>query len=130
MVRILAITLLAAFLTSCKTTQQISNADSPSLVHIVLFKLKTSMSEDDLAYLEKEIWKMSSINVVQNLQVGHFEDLEDNRAMDDYQMIMYMEFKNRDDYLVYKNHAKHQLLKDRCKDFLAGVPRTYDYLKQ
>jgi len=121
---------MTSVLTSCKTTQKAQSVGESPLVHVVLFKLKTSMSDGDLKYFEKELWKMASIDVVKNLQIGKYEDLEDKRAMEDYQMIMYMEFRNHDDYIVYKNHPKHLLLKERSRDFLAGVPRTYHYVKQ
>ena len=57
------------------------------LVHLVLFKTKP---DADFIALGKEIEKMEAIAVIKDLQYGAFENLGDERALSDYQMIIEM----------------------------------------
>lgn len=97
------------------------------LVHFVFFKLKPDT--DELALIE-EIKKLESIEVVKDLQVGPFENLDDDRALDQFGLVMEMSFDNADTYKVYQTHPIHLALREKAKPFLAGPPATYDYIKK
>lgn len=100
---------------------------SGQLAHIVLFKLK---SDADTSVLVAEIKKLEGIKVVKNLTVGIFENLNDERALDEYTVAMEMFFNNKDDYHTYQADPIHLALKERAKPLLAAPPATYDYLKR
>lgn len=102
----------------------VNNDDKGALVHMVYFKLKP---EADRVKLIKAINQLKEIEVLHNLEIGTFEDLGDQRALSDYQMMMSMEFKNEADYKIYQAHPTHLTLKKGLKMFLAGSPATYDY---
>ena len=121
--------LLEAQLKLKETEALLAEAKSESdenypLVHVVYFKLKP---DADKAKLSAEIDKLKAIDVVHELEVGIFEDLGDDRALSDYQMVMSMTFTNDADYTTYQNHEIHLGLKAAAKDMLAGPPATYDY---
>lgn len=97
------------------------------LVHVVFFKTKP---EADIVALGKEIEKLKAIEVIKDLQYGAFENLEDQRALSDYSMMLEMSFDNKVDYQTYQKHPIHLQLKENAKAFLAGPPATYDYMKK
>ena len=95
-------------------------------VHIVFLKTKPDV---DLVALAAEIKKLENIEVVKDLQYGAFEDLQDARAMSEYNFIMEMSFDHKADYQQYQKHPIHLRLKENTKSFVAAPPVTYDYLK-
>ena len=109
--------------------EKLANADEDNypLVHIVYFKLKP---DADQAALMEEINKIEAIEVLHDLEVGTFEDLEDQRALSDYQLMMSMAFKNEAEYKIYQTHELHLGLKKNIGQFLAAPPATYDYIKR
>lgn len=105
-------------------TEIASLKSADDLVHIVYFKLKEDASKKGLI---AEIKKLKNIEVLDNLEVGVFEDLGDSRAMSDYDVMMQMEFENEEDYKTYQAHPIHLALKKAVGAYLAGPPVTYDY---
>ncbi|MBX2870954.1 MAG: Dabb family protein [Saprospiraceae bacterium] len=97
------------------------------LVHIVLFNLKP---DADQSALIAEIKKLEEIAEVQNLEVGPFENLGDERALSDYELIMEMSFIDQNDYQAYQQHPIHLALKEIAKDYMGGPPATYDFMKE
>ena len=102
------------------------NADK-RLVHLVWFKLKP---DTDRAGFIQRLKKLDEIDPVLNFEVGQFADLQDPRAMSDFQVAMQMAFKNEKDYQTYQSHPIHLDLKKRIGNDLAGPPVTYDYWSQ
>lgn len=96
------------------------------LVHVVYFKLKP---DADKAKLLEAINKLEEIEVVHELEVGTFEDLGDERALSDFQVVMSMAFANEADYKAYQTHEIHLALKAAAKEMLAAPPATYDYIR-
>ncbi len=97
------------------------------LVHIVLFNLKP---DADQAALITEIKKLEAIEEVQYLEVGPFENLGDDRALSDYELIMQMSFANHEAYQAYQKHPVHVELKETAKAYMGGPPATYDFVKE
>lgn len=97
------------------------------LIHVVYFKLK---KDADVDALIAEIQKLESIEGVDNLEVGLFEDLGDTRALAEYGLVMQMDFKDKDAYKAYQAHPRHLALKENAKQYLAGPPATYDFIKR
>mgnify|MGYP000633227520 FL=1 len=114
---------LESELTSLKAKEDI---DAP-LVHIVLFNLK---EDADQAALIAEIKKLEAIEEVQDLEVGPFENLGDDRALSDYELIMQMSFVNNEAYQAYQGHPVHLALKEAAKAYMGGPPATYDFMKE
>lgn len=100
--------------------------DAP-LVHIVLFNLK---EDADQAALIAEIKKLEAIEEIQELEVGPFENLGDNRALSEYELIMQMSFVNNEAYQAYQQHPVHLNLKEAAKAYMGGPPATYDFMKE
>ena len=117
------LTALEAELTSLKAEER---KDAP-LVHIVLFNLK---EDADQAALIAEIKKLEGIEQVQELEVGPFENLEDDRALSEYELIMQMSFVNNEAYQAYQQHPVHLALKEAATAYMGGPPATYDFIKE
>jgi len=98
-----------------------------SLVHIVLFKLKP---DEDKSLFIAELKKVKEIKVVNDFECGLFENLGDERALSEFDIIMQMSFDNKSKYELYQKHPIHLALKESAKSFLAGPPATYDFIKE
>lgn len=98
--------------------------DKKQLVHIVWFIMK---SEADHNGLIAEIKKLEKIEVLNNLEIGKFQDLGDARAMSDLDLVMQMGFDSEEDYKTYQAHPIHLGLKKAAGKYLAGPPVTYDF---
>ena len=96
------------------------------LVHLVFFKIKP---DADQAALIAEIKKLEAIEEVMDLEFGPFEDLGDARALN-YSMVMQMSFTDTLAYQNYQKHPIHLALRENTKQFMAGPPATYDFVKK
>ena len=103
-----------------------SSDENYPLVHVVYFKLKPKA---DQAFVISEIEKLKGIEVLHDLEIGTFKDLEDKRALSDYQLMMSMAFKDKADYATYQSHELHLALKEAIGQYFAGPPAVYDYTK-
>lgn len=117
---------LAAAQAELAELQAVTNQDA-ALVHIVLFDLKP---EADQQALLAEIKKLEDIPFLKDLEVGPFENLGDDRALSNYEMIMQMSFDNAEDYQAYQQHPIHLHLKELAGGFMGGPPATYDFIKK
>ena len=113
-----------------KANQEIATlkqADTGKLVHVVFFKVKPNA---DVSAVIAAIKKVQQIPIVQDLEVGTFEDLGDDRALSDYNLVMEMTFDNKAAYEKYQQHPIHLGLKESIGPFLAGPPATYDFIER
>ena len=95
------------------------------LVHIVFLKLKTKNDVDDVLH---KLEKLNDISVVHNFLSGPFENLNDQRALLQYDLVMQMTFANIEDYNQYQYHPMHLKLREDIKPLLSAPPSTYDYI--
>lgn len=116
-----------AALESELTSMQTAKEETAPLVHIVLFNLK---EDADQAALIAEIKKLEAIEEIQELEVGPFENLGDDRALSEYELIMQMSFVNNEAYQAYQQHPVHLALKESAKAYMGGPPATYDFMKE
>ena len=105
-------------------------AEDPPLVHVVYLNLKKDLTTENINDLISAIQKLKEIPQVKGLEYGHFKNLEDPRALSDYEMVFQMHFANEQDYAIYQTHPAHLALKESTKNYLAAPPATYDYLIQ
>ncbi|MFK7905054.1 MAG: Dabb family protein [Chitinophagales bacterium] len=99
-----------------------------SLVHMVFFKVKDDISTEDKAKLMWVLEGLDDIEEVKNFEVGNFEDLGDERALSDYDVVIQMEFLNAAEYKKYQEDERHIKAKGELKPFLAGPPASYDFV--
>ena len=101
-----------------------------SLVHEVYFNVKDDLTTEQMEVFHQSILRLKDIPGVQNLVVGEFKNLDDPRALAEYEIKMSMEFKNEKDYAEYQTHPIHLELKKIAADFVAAPPTTYDFIKK
>jgi hypothetical protein len=107
----------------------VSTQKNPNpLVHIVFLKVKDDISATDKAALMQTLKGLADIEEAKNLEVGDFEDLGDERALSDYDVVMQMDFNSKEDYTKYQSDERHIQAKAAMKPFLAGPPATYDFM--
>lgn len=117
---------LAATQAELAELQAVTNQEA-ALVHIVLFNLKPDADQQALL---AEIKKLEEIPFLKDLEVGPFENLGDDRALSDYEMIMQMSFADAEAYQAYQQHPIHLHLKELAGGFMEGPPATYDFIKK
>jgi hypothetical protein len=97
------------------------------LVHVVYFDMK---EDADINAFITEIERLRNIEEVQGLEIGTFENLGDQRALSQYELVMQMSFKDSAAYQVYQNHPIHLQLKAAAKSVVAAAPATYDFVRK
>ncbi|MEZ4885709.1 MAG: Dabb family protein [Chitinophagales bacterium] len=111
-----------------KEMSSIVSAQQTPLVHLVFLKVKDDISAEDKTALMNTLKRLADIAEVKNLHVGDFEDLGDERALSDYDVVMQMGFQTKEDYQKYQADERHIQAKAAMKPFLAGPPATYDFV--
>lgn len=101
-----------------------------SLVHEVYFNLKDDLTPDQIDQVHQAILQLKDIPVVHNLVVGDFKNLNDPRALSDYEIKISMEFMDEKEYSKYQVHPVHLALKKSIAGILAMPPATYDFVKK
>jgi len=101
-----------------------------SLVHEIFFNIKDDLTQAQREEFHQKISNLKNIPVVHNLIIGEFKDLNDPRALSDYEIKMSMEFKNEKEYAEYQAHPIHLKSKEETGKFLAGPPAGYNFIKK
>ena len=103
------------------------NRTKESFSHIVFFDLQDSLDNSDVEYFLNELNKLKEIEQLHSFSAGPFEDMNDARALSDYDICMQMVFRNREDYNIYQEHPVHISMKSNVGSFLKTPPKTYDF---
>jgi len=103
------------------------NSADESFSHIVFFDLKDSLDNNDVDFFLDELNSLKSIEQLHSFSAGSFLDMDDVRALSNYDICMQMVFRNREDYNIYQNHPVHKALKSNVGSFLKSPPKTYDF---
>ncbi len=104
----------------------LQKAETGQLVHVVFFKVKEGTEADMITAIKK----LEGIPVVKDLEVGTFENLNDPRALAEYNLMMEMSFTDKVAYEIYQKHPLHIALKENTKSFMVGPPATYDFIEK
>ena len=118
---------LAATQAELRMLKMTTADDKGKIVHFVYFKLKP---EVEVAAIVEEIKKLKTIGSLDDFEVGTFKDLNDPRALSEYDVLVQMQFENEEAYRSYQAHPVHNALKENTKEMLAGPPSTFDYTVQ
>jgi hypothetical protein len=103
-------------------------SEEPSaFVHVVYLNTKADISTAAKAQLKEAITRLAQIPEVENLQLGSFKNMNDSRAMSDFEMTFQMSFNDSAAYVIYQMHPIHLELRTIAKELLEGPPVTYDY---
>ena len=120
-----------ARLEAAKSALEKKNATTEtSLVHEVYFNLNDDLTPAQITQVHQTILQLKDIPVVHNLVIGDFKNLNDPRALSDYEIKISMEFIDEKEYSIYQAHPVHLALKKSIGDILAGPPVTYDFIKK
>lgn len=71
--------------------------------HVVCFRLKQS-EKDKANEAKQKLLLLSSIPEVKNIEVG----LDEKKSERSYDIVLIVDFDNRDNYEIYDKHAVHQ----------------------
>lgn len=111
-------------------TEVVAKSKQGMISHLVFFDLRDSLNSQELQKVGIILKSLNGIPVVEDFTVGDFKDLEDARALSEYEVVIQMSFKNKEDYLTYQNHRLHRAAKKKLGPYLTGPPKSYDYLIQ
>ena len=71
---------------------------------------------------------MEAIPTLMKLEIGIFKDMNDSRALSNYEVAFQMNFANEAAYKAYQSHPLHIALKEKIGVYLDGQPATYDFI--
>ncbi len=98
------------------------------LNHLVMLNLKDGLTTEEKTPLMAELEKLGGIQGVLGYEVGSYKELDDPRALSDYELVLKMAFRSQEDYKVYQQDSTHLAVRASLKPFLAGPPATYDFV--
>lgn len=102
------------------------NSNVPGhLVHQVFLDTKAGIDQDEFLSV---IRTLKHIPEVRHLRIGSFKDLNDDRALKNYELIMEMNFENSDAYESYQNNQIHLDMKTSLAKYLERPPMTFDFI--
>ncbi len=119
-----------ARLVAAKAALEQVNPTTASLVHEVYFNLKDDLTSKQKEEFHQSILKVKNIPGVQNLVIGDFKNLNDPRALADYEIKMSMDFQSEKEYAEYQAHPIHLSLKKAAGNIVAAPPAIYDFIKK
>lgn len=97
------------------------------LVHIVYFKMKEGLSEEQTKEAISTLESLRKIKEVKSLEVGDLGNTGDARAGSIEGLVLQMSFKSLDDLAAYQKNEFHLEQRAKLKDFFGGPPVVYDY---
>ena len=104
-----------------------SQASVPVIRHLVFLNIKDSLYKDSKKHLIDQINSLALIPYVRSFDVGSFYELDDKRAMREYELILDMSFDSEEDYEAYQESPEHLAVKSELKPSLQSPPLVYDY---
>ena len=117
------------FLMACKNNNGpvVNSGDSGKIFHLVFFDLKDDISNLEMDSLISRLEELSKIESVGTLSFGPYADMNDERALKEFDVCLQMTFESKEAYQHYQNHPLHLELKSSLKPLLKSVPRSYDF---
>jgi len=92
--------------------------------HLVFLDVKPEVNLDSLI---EELNHLSNLKSVSSFNVGKYKELNDPKAMSDYELILDITFDNKAAYLSYQSDSLHQTMIIKSKKCMAGPPVSFDY---
>ena len=108
----------------------VKQEQSYALVHLVFFTFKSDLSDTQKTVFLDRLKELGNIPEVHSFKVGTFVDLNDPRALNEYDAVISMAFENEGAYQTYQKSTIHQQVKQSLAVFLAAKPAAYDYSLQ
>ena len=104
-----------------------ASAQPGDLVHIVFVNTKDDLNANQEAELIEALNQLQGITELKSFSIGNFKNLDDKRALSDYELMMSMSFQDAEAYQKYQVHPTHVALKGKLDTYLEGPLATYDY---
>ncbi len=98
------------------------------LMHSVFFNWKEDISDEEKTTFETELQRLGQIEHVMNVEVGVPESTGDKRLRSDYDMVLYVTFKSKEELDAYQADPLHLEVKGKVGPMLAGAPFVYDFM--
>ena len=92
--------------------------------HLVFLDVKREVNLDSLII---ELYHLSKLESVSSFSIGKYKELNDLKAMSDYELILDMTFTNKKTYLSYQSDSLHQTMISKSMKCMAGPPASFDY---
>ena len=113
-------------LLSCThNSSRVEEVETP-LKHIVLLDLKESCTAKEEAGIVAQLNSLSRIEGVYNLEVSRRFETEDPRALEDYDLMLYMEFEDLISLKAYSSNPEHLSIREQVSPYLDRIPAIVD----
>lgn len=111
-------------------TERLENLPVPTsgLTHLVFLNLKDELSAEEQSIFFATLNELGQINSVASFRIGHFKNVDDPRALMQYEVVLEMGFQDVSALNAYQEDEQHLAIRAKLRPYLAGPPVTYDYL--
>jgi len=112
--------------------EQLGSSDDHQgdLVHYVFLDVKDDVSANQYKFLIKEIKSIAKIDVVKDFEIGRYENMDDDRELENRDINFKMRFSSKKNYYTYQKSKEHMRVRELLSPFLTQAPLTYDYIIQ
>lgn len=132
---LISLAALALVLSACRNSdRQETVADNSgesvpdsAFVHLVFFDLVDSLDSGQITSFLDALEGLREIEQVNGFFAGPHLNVDDKRAMKQFDICMQMRFNSKEEYKHYQSDPRHLALKKTVAPFLKSSPRTYDY---
>lgn len=107
----------------CTSQQHSKN----SIHHVVYLSINSTAYDQQESEIMDRLSLLGDIAQVQSFHIGTFTDLQDQRALSDYELVLYMQFADTLAYQQYNQDSTHLAVRKYLAPMLDMPPRTYDY---
>lgn len=119
---------ISLFSLSCSLDSNPNEVHTP-LRHIVLLDLKDSCTPVDKELVISRLKSLDSIEGVYNLSVSFRTETEDPRAIQDYDVMLSMEFETLDQLKAYSIDEHHIAVRKSLAAYMSRAPEVLDSTK-
>ncbi len=99
------------------------------LKHIVLLDLKETCTAEEEALIVLRLTSLSRIEGVHNLSVSRRTETEDPRALEDYDVMLSMEFESIEKLKAYAVDEHHLAIRKSLATYVDSAPRVIDSME-
>jgi len=113
-------------------TERLEKLPAPAsgLTHLVFLDVKDDLSAEEQNTFFNSLNNLGQINAVSRFRIGHFTDVEDPRALKQYEVVLEMGFLDTSALYDYQKDEHHLAIRKMLRPYLAGPPITYDYIQK
>ncbi len=124
----IALFIILLSLSCAQDSNPVEEVKTP-LKHIVLLDLKQSCTPEEEELVLSRLSTLDQIEGVYHLSVSRRTETEDPRALQDYDVMLSMEFESIEKLMAYAVDEHHLAIRKSLASYVASAPRVIDSME-